>query len=96
MKQLFYVHSCKWEWEDYPHFSLNRYSMTDADDYTFLGTIEIEIPFAHPSRADQIAKEVAKYRRMQGTLQAQITEIDGKINELLCIEHNPEVRDNER
>ena len=79
----------QYSWEDEPRPLLIHGEINECEGRVYAGSIEVEIPDL--PRADLVAAQVAALRKEQGKHQAVITEIDRRINELLCIEYKQEV-----
>lgn len=93
MKTTLYVHSVIDSWNTEARFSFSESDLSAImpnSEYTLLGTMEIDVPFALPGHAEVIAQKIAVLRGEQGKLMAQVTLLDSKINDLLCLEHRNE------
>ena len=91
MKQEIFVHWKLHAWDKEPSYAIHTADMSSLKEYHLLGTMDIDIPFDLPGHAEVIKGRVAGFREEQGRLTAKIANIEGQIQELLCIEHKPEV-----
>lgn len=55
--------------------------------YVQAGEFDVDLDVKPLDNADEIAVQVAALRKEAGQHQAALTQIDARINELLCIEH---------
>lgn len=75
----------QYSWQDKPTPILIHGEIDECEGRTYGGMVEIEIPDL--PHTDFVAAQVSALRREQGKHQAVITEIESRINDLLCIEH---------
>ncbi|MDD5037170.1 MAG: hypothetical protein PHE55_20780 [Methylococcaceae bacterium] len=64
--------------------------VSEKNGYINVITMETEVPTSEPSRSEAVAANVAELRREQGKLMADVNRIESKIQELLCIDYEPE------
>jgi hypothetical protein len=94
MKVTLYPYWQQYFYESKPELCISHYDRRDflpSDKYAariFLDPIEVEIPdYETPSRSDITKELILGIRVEQGEHQAAITELEGKIQELLCVEY---------
>lgn len=94
MKVKIYAYWQQYDWEDKPDLQFSAYDMSDVQSKSCArspaGVFELDLPIVESDRTDLVKHRVASLRAEQGTLQAQMTVIDRKINELLAIEYKAE------
>ena len=84
-----------WDWPSYgtkANVSLIESSVDMSEvwpERICTGTVEIEVG-EPPAQADFTPAKITAYRKEIGRHVAAVTEIEGKIQSLLCIEHRPE------
>jgi hypothetical protein len=72
---------------DYSIFS----SDLSAYGYTLIGTVDVY--FAEPSHAEMVKRTIdmlrGKQKEIRAKAEAEVTDIEGQISDLLCLEHKP-------
>jgi hypothetical protein len=88
MKVTLHVSWKKYDWKIEPFMHLTSYEVSDKDCIK-MGSFEVDVPdeFAAPPAAAFVAAKVDALRAAQGVKQAEITDIQRQIDELLCLEH---------
>lgn len=92
MKVTLHVSWKKYGWNAEPYLQVSDYKSSDKDA-VYCGTFDIELPaeFGEPTAAAFVTAKVDALKALQGVKQFEITQIQKQIDDLLCLEHKPEV-----
>lgn len=89
MRIKIYAYWHKYTWEQEFALGVSEFPPGDsaAGVISHAGEFEVELDVAPLNHAEQVAIQVEELRKEAGKHQAALTQIDARINELLCIEH---------
>ena len=89
MKIKIYAYWHKYKWEEEFSLGVSCFRITDSFDGVIVqaGDFEVDLVIKPLDHTEEISVQVAALRKEAGEHQAALTQIDARINELLCIEH---------
>lgn len=90
MQVKLYAYNVFRSWGTEPSLFITNTDMSGIDDYQYLSEHVVELDVVLPDRATVVQQQVAVLRKEQGKHQAAITALDGRISELLSLEHHEE------
>lgn len=92
MKIKLYAYWRKMNWDSEFKISVSNCALETNQYGTYVqaGEFEVDMDVKPLDHAKEIAVQVAALRKEAGHHQAALTQIDARINELLCIEHKAE------
>lgn len=89
MKITLHVSWKKYDWKDEPFLRITQFDPREVSkEDVYAGTFDLELPehFTEPPHSDFVKAKVDDLRRQQGEKQAEITEIERNLGELMALE----------
>jgi len=89
IKTTVHIHYCKYAWDDRGEYEAYSCKLEDTDARFYIGEqkIVLEVPDDFDPRARQIAVLEAEKKRVMGSYQKRVTEINDRISKLQALEY---------